>query len=403
MALVPPEQQASIADLFRATSDSIDGGVVASSHRERKRYWQHWRAFIREFDGVDPYLFTIKRGEKVPLPTGRRVDLLGAFATRVRLGTYRVRKGDRSAVRCATVQVALRAIGTTFELDGLPNPTYRSEGRYWKKLERQLEDYRRRDPPATPKLAVPVSVVNHLIDAAACSKSPKKQAEADMCLIAFYYLLRVGEYTGHRKSELRRTKQFRACDVTFWDKTHTIIPNTAPLKRLYQAESATLKIDNQKNGVRGATVNHTALHLRRCPVRAVARRVHHIMTHSKSNSSPIISTYFDKKGVGKPLQSNHINHAIKNAVKALSLDKKGFPPRSVSSHSLRAGGAMAMHLNDVPRDTIRKMGRWSSDTFLMYIHEQISALSNGLSKTMSTEIGWHNIEGPSTSGLDQVS
>jgi len=55
---------------------------------------------------------------------------------------------------------------------------------------------------------------------------------------------------------------------------------------------------------------------------------------------------------------------------------------------------MAMHLNKIDRDTIRKMGRWSSDTFLMYIHEQISAFSLGVSKKMSTEIGWHNIEGP---------
>lgn len=56
---------------------------------------------------------------------------------------------------------------------------------------------------------------------------------------------------------------------------------------------------------------------------------------------------------------------------------------------------MAMHLNGVNHDKIRKMGRWSSDTFLMYIHEQVSAFSAGLSKKMAKEIGWHNIEGPS--------
>jgi hypothetical protein len=55
---------------------------------------------------------------------------------------------------------------------------------------------------------------------------------------------------------------------------------------------------------------------------------------------------------------------------------------------------MAMHLNHIDCDTILKMGCWSSDTFLMYIHEQITAFSSGLSNKMSTEIGWHNIEGP---------
>jgi hypothetical protein len=55
---------------------------------------------------------------------------------------------------------------------------------------------------------------------------------------------------------------------------------------------------------------------------------------------------------------------------------------------------MAMHLNNIDRDKIRKQGRWSSDTFLMYIHEQISAFSAGLSLKMSTNIAWHNIDGP---------
>jgi hypothetical protein len=89
-----------------------------------------------------------------------------------------------------------------------------------------------------------------------------------------------------------------------------------------------------------------------------------------------------------------MNTLIKSAVSLLGLDKKGFPPASVSSHSLRAGGAMAMHLNGIDRDKIRKQGRWSSDTFLMYIHEQISTFSTGIALKMSAEIGWHNIDGP---------
>jgi hypothetical protein len=77
-----------------------------------------------------------------------------------------------------------------------------------------------------------------------------------------------------------------------------------------------------------------------------------------------------------------INKMIKTAAVSLllGLDKKGLPPEAVSSHSIRArgGGAMAMHLNNIDRNKIRKQGHWSSDTFLMYIHEQISAFSAGL-------------------------
>jgi hypothetical protein len=45
---------------------------------------------------------------------------------------------------------------------------------------------------------------------------------------------------------------------------------------------------------------------------------------------------------------------------------------------------------------------WSSNTFLMYIHEQIVAFSLGFSKKTSTEIGWHNIEGPAFMGNPAV-
>jgi hypothetical protein len=72
----------------------------------------------------------------------------------------------------------------------------------------------------------------------------------------------------------------------------------------------------------------------------------------------------------------------------------GFTAAFVSSHSLRAGGAMAMKLNGEDRDTIHKQGRWSSDTFLMYIHEQIAAFSTGISKRMSRHIPFINLKGP---------
>jgi hypothetical protein len=221
------------------------------------------------------------------------------------------------------------------------------------------------------------------------------KAGCDMATIAFYFLLRVGEYTGHAKKSNRRTKQFRACDIIFYDQSDTILPNTSTLATLYTATTAVMRITNQKNGTRGSRISHTTSGTKACPVRALARRVHYIMSHPNCTETNIISTYYSPHTKSaRPLQSGDINTLIKTTVSILGLDKKGFPPSAVSSHSLRAGGAMAMHLNHIDRDKIRKQGRWSSDTFLMYIHEQISAFSTGLAMKMSTEIGWHNIDGP---------
>ena len=60
-----------------------------------------------------------------------------------------------------------------------------------------------------------------------------------------------------------------------------------------------------------------------------------------------------------------INRAVKSAAEAIGLfsNNVGYTADDVSSHSLRAGGAMAMHLNGAKPLDIMKQGRWKSYTF----------------------------------------
>jgi hypothetical protein len=95
--------------------------------------------------------------------------------------------------------------------------------------------------------------------------------------------------------------------------------------------------------------------------------------------------------MGKLMRGLDINCALKAAVTKLNIKQHGFQVAQISSHSLRAGGAMALHLNNIPTHTIRKVGRWSSNTFLNYIHEQIAVFSAGLSTAMGKNILFHNI------------
>ena len=62
----------------------------------------------------------------------------------------------------------------------------------------------------------------------------------------------------------------------------------------------------------------------------------------------------------------------------------------IGAHSLRAGGAMALKIMGETDSTIRKFGRWTSDTWMMYIHSQISQLYKGVAQKMSTPIDYHN-------------
>ena len=81
----------------------------------------------------------------------------------------------------------------------------------------------------------------------------------------------------------------------------------------------------------------------------------------------------------------------RQAVKVLNLHQQGIDPDLVGAHSLRAGGAMALKLHGHSDTTIMKMGRWSSLTFLMYIHTQIAHLGKDIAKDMSKELLFLNI------------
>ena len=76
-----------------------------------------------------------------------------------------------------------------------------------------------------------------------------------------------------------------------------------------------------------------------------------------------------------------------------NLISKGCTLNRVSSHSLQAGGAMAMKLSGASDSTIMRVGvgRWSSLTYLTYIHSQIGALTAGVAWKMSTAFTFQNV------------
>ena len=318
----------------------------------------------------------------------QRVELLAAFAHHVRSGGVSRRTQQ---VRTQTVEVALRAISTMFQMDHEPSPLVTSQGKYTKKIGQLLESYRREDPPSKPKLAIPLSVPTYLVLSGLSSNAPKQQTVGNMATIAFHYLLRGGEYTFVDPKQRRRTKQFRVCDVTFWNN-NTILPHSLPIDVLFrEATEATLHISNQKNGKRAQTIHQDVTDTPPCPVHALIRQIKHILAHT-TDTATIISTFFDKKyPKGRALRTGCMTRALQKAVTHLRLDRQGIHPSEVSSHSLRAGGATAMHLNGISDRTIQKMGRWSSDTFLIYIHEQIAAFSRGVSKQMGLHVNFKNI------------
>lgn len=209
-----------------------------------------------------------------------------------------------------------------------------------------------------------VAVPEYLLDTTQSTSKPQKLAVADLTNKAFHYLLRVGEYTNPRSNKIL-TVPFRVMDVTFRDSQGRLIPNHSDLETLLQAEEATIRITDQKNGIKGQCVHNQCTKSKYNPIKSLATRFQHILSHGRAPDTPIYYYKHPTYYLWRKVKADDITQAVKQAAAAVGLYNLGYSQEGVSSHSLRTGGVMAMHINGVDAITIRKMGRWKLDTFLM--------------------------------------
>ena len=123
-------------------------------------------------------------------------------------------------------------------------------------------------------------------------------------------------------------------------------------------------------------------------MKALARIVYHSRLISADPLLPI-STY----SADQEITGSQVTTAIRAAALRCGLYHNGYKKEQISAHSLRAGGAMAMKLSGASDSAIKKFGRWSSDTWLTYIHSQIATLTLGLSERMATAQIFMNVGG----------
>jgi hypothetical protein len=122
---------------------------------------------------------------------------------------------------------------------------------------------------------------------------------------------------------------------------------------LLQADRATVCIAHTKNETKGAVVHHSRGRGPICPAAALARRVANIQAGPARGNINLV--YHDGRRI-----SWVTNHNIGIAVRwGATLDKlisRGYTLDRMSSHSLRAVGAMAMKLSGASDSTIMWVG-----------------------------------------------
>ena len=119
------------------------------------------------------------------------------------------------------------------------------------------------------------------------------------------------------------------------------------------------------------------------------------MRNNNAKEDNIRSSFWDHLGQAH-VTDGDMRIVIRRAVITLGLLKNGILLGRVGSHSFQEGGKMALELSGADRDNIKKMERWSSDNFLIYIHNQIAEYSEGWTNKMATPQLFFNLEGAFT-------
>jgi len=354
---------AAFSRLHELAQADVEQGVVPSRSQASSNHWILWQEFCDDLQ-LDSTL--VSYDDPVPI--------LQVFAYLFRNGFI---NASGRKVRARTVEDIVRSIGQAFAAVGARDPRLNSLGKMDFRLNRMWKAYKKQDPPPNRVKPIPVPILQRILAVALLSASVAAIAVADMICLAFFFLLRPGEYTGTTAT----STPFRLCDVEL--RTGAIRHNvlTTPIPTLRAATFVTLTFTTQKNGVEGEVMG-----LARsgsptfCPVQCTIRRIIHLRQHGAPATTPLAS-YYDSNNKLCHVTSHAISSALKLAVQVMGVPY-GFLPKDISARSLRAAGAMALLCAQVDSDIIRLLGRWRSDEMLRYLHVQAEPVMRNFSSQM---------------------
>jgi hypothetical protein len=285
----------------------VDGAV-------RDKYWTAWTAHCALYGASSD-----------PETTYPDTDKLLTFAVAVREGQYRC----GAQVKVQSVEKALRHIAQKLVLDGHPDPRKASPAQQSLDLPISclLKSFGDNNPPAEPKLAIPISTITAISEQ--YRWNPHLDAVADLITIAFFYLLRVGEYTSPATYRAKRTIPLQLCDIRLWHKS-IVLQHSSGLTNLLTANSAMICIVHTKNGSKGVVVHHEAFGGPICPVAMLAQQVANI---SLGPLSGTLDTVYHRSTAISKVTDRDIGIAVQWGAIYDGLLLRGYTLNRISSHS----------------------------------------------------------------------
>ena len=131
------------------------------------------------------------------------------------------------------------------------------------------------NPPVRKKLSVEVGIQEwFFMKGLEKESTDHEQAVDDLSLIAFYFLLRIGEYT--MMYDNKQTRQFRLRDIVFFKKDkggnlRQLVKKSTD-KEIVVSEGATIRLVNNKIGHKNACIHREKWEPYLNPVRSLGSR-----------------------------------------------------------------------------------------------------------------------------------
>ena len=147
-----------------------------------------------------------------------------------------------------------------------------------------------------------------------------------------------------------------------------------------------------------------------CPVRLWGRIIRRIL-HYRPDAGPDtpVNCWFDPQVAAAGKQPTPRFFRAEDTIKILrescasggGVDRFGYRPLEIGTHSLRSGAAMALFLAKTSVLKIMILGRWSSAAFLRYIRPQVMEWTAGMSASMILNPDFRHVDPTSNNTITQ--
>ncbi|KAI2507850.1 hypothetical protein MHU86_6630 [Fragilaria crotonensis] len=361
--VAPPRARDALCSDWGVVTATLRSGQSAHRLTSASSAVRAWHRFCTTH-GIHPALDDI-HGDPVPV--------LMLFAQQYRAG--RIAPSDRP-VRSRTVEDAVRQVAQAFTRVGADDPRLNSFGAVDFRLQSLFAAWKRIDTPPTRVKPMPFSVLRHAhMHAMAHPPGSRASASGDCLLLAYYFLLRPGEYSGIPRTEADDLFRLQDIGVSIGHRrlapspvrspTSTpllSLPSRSPLRR-------TVCVETIGHGRSGHPTN--------CPVHALIRRITQLRAAGATPTTPL-NAYRTPGDVWRFVLAAHITTLIRHAVSFLP----DLVAADFSARCTRAGGAMALLCAGIGSDRLRLIGRWRSDEVYRYLHVQAQPIMAGVATAM---------------------